>query len=918
MSGPGGIWVQNPDANATISLTGTGKTFTGIIYASGSLTAGLDINTTTTPRSVYVRAPAAVSGTALAIVAPLQVSASGTLGSGPVEVQAGGLIVKSATCLNSNSSVLVGRSPMNLGYLSIQYDGDLPANLDANSTGFIALDVNYSKAIPALGNLFLGCTADTTFSGLSWSAGSGNTYRLGGGWKTLTLDAAGTTTGVLTGSGNSLIVGVPASRLMINRSPGVISGGILVTLKDDNDFGGSITVNNYSSLNAVKPATSTTTSPLGANGTDKPVTLNGGDLRLDNYTVGVNGLTVTKGTLTVSARNMITVLASSTKTAQLIFNSLAWDNTWGGALILSDGSNTSLGNYGKIKVNSLSSTNLVTPRILLASNAGFVKYDSSNGLMPADYVDRSSDFTPTGEIARTTSALTINAGTLKALTLAGGTVTVNGTVNITSGGLSVDTSSARTLTGGTIHFGNAGENTVEGFIGLSGTAVNNLTLSTALDGGAGVTFFSHYGTSQSGFRSHGGMIVIDSLPVSSLDGKMKILSNTTIGFTSSGTTDFGTLFPNLDAIVFNGGRMALYNRTVTIPQAIEIGPNGALFCAEDTAQSFNLTLNGNISGSGPLVIDGGGGSTVTAFNGDNSGFSGDVTIGGGSHTVAATSSLGTGNVVVKLGSGSVAAYLYLLGDANIASNRRLSFDTLSSNSRVYFRSATPAIGSLEGCGGAVYLGPASGSGQTTLTVGGDNTSTVFAGQILDAGTGRTGALTKTGTGTLTLMGTCTYTGTTTINGGTLMVLGDFGSSTNPVVVNNGGTLAGDGLINRPVIVNSGGVLSPGLCIGTLTTSNLTLSAGCTNLFEIGTATNCDKVVVNGNLILAGVLSVSAAEGFVGSTYEIFSYTGSLTDNKLELRHNLPPPWTAKIQIDTVQKKVFLIVSRIGGTVFLIQ
>ena len=56
-------------------------------------------------------------------------------------------------------------------------------------------------------------------------------------------------------------------------------------------------------------------------------------------------------------------------------------------------------------------------------------------------------------------------------------------------------------------------------------------------------------------------------------------------------------------------------------------------------------------------------------------------------------------------------------------------------------------------------------GDLILTVGNDNTSTIYAGAISGAG-----GLTKTGTGTQTLTGSNTYTGGTTIAAGTLRLL----------------------------------------------------------------------------------------------------------------------------------------------------
>jgi fibronectin-binding autotransporter adhesin len=142
------------------------------------------------------------------------------------------------------------------------------------------------------------------------------------------------------------------------------------------------------------------------------------------------------------------------------------------------------------------------------------------------------------------------------------------------------------------------------------------------------------------------------------------------------------------------------------------------------------------------------------------------------------------------------------------------------------------IASLAGMG-YVWFQNETASGNRTLTVGSDNTSTTYAGTILDNGpaaSGIVGSVVKTGTGTWTLTGTNAYTGTTTVSGGGLVVDGALAASTNAVTVQSNAFLGGTGTIARPVTVNSGALLAAGLTntVGTLNiSSNLSLQSGAT-------------------------------------------------------------------------------------------
>jgi fibronectin-binding autotransporter adhesin len=162
----------------------------------------------------------------------------------------------------------------------------------------------------------------------------------------------------------------------------------------------------------------------------------------------------------------------------------------------------------------------------------------------------------------------------------------------------------------------------------------------------------------------------------------------------------------------------------------------------------------------------------------------------------------------------------------------------------------------------------------------------------------TSGITKNGAGTMALTQSNTYNGTTAINGGRLLVNNTAGSGTGtgPVLVSANGTLGGTGSIGGPVTVD--GILAPGTSPGTLTIDNTLVLNGAAVLdYELaapnqGDSPLSDRVDVlgtsgaNGDLTLDGVLNVTALSGFgaptTGDQWRLFNYTGTLTDNVLEL------------------------------------
>ncbi len=219
------------------------------------------------------------------------------------------------------------------------------------------------------------------------------------------------------------------------------------------------------------------------------------------------------------------------------------------------------------------------------------------------------------------------------------------------------------------------------------------------------------------------------------------------------------------------------------------------------------------------------------------------------------------------------------------------------------------IGSLAGNMSIMGFG-----GGSTLTVGGNNTSTTYSGVLGADGihtkaysgegnysnVGNNGILNKIGSGTFTLGGANLYTGATNIGnpagapgagpGGTLLVTGSLANTSITVGANgNTGALGGNGSIAGPVTVTSTGQLAPAISPGTtstLTISNdLTISSGGTLNYNFGatggtggTAGTSDLVNITGtgnlNLPDALTLDITALPGFGMGLYKLLDATGT--------------------------------------------
>jgi T5SS/PEP-CTERM-associated repeat protein/autotransporter-associated beta strand protein len=274
--------------------------------------------------------------------------------------------------------------------------------------------------------------------------------------------------------------------------------------------------------------------------------------------------------------------------------------------------------------------------------------------------------------------------------------------------------------------------------------------------------------------------------------------------------------------------------------------NGALDVSNGGQVTDQNGFIGHNSGTGQVTVDGAGSLWMNNTN---------VTVADVGHGTLTLSNGGavqtTNGIFVALSSGST-------GTVNIGA------DTSS---------APVAPGTLSG-------NVAFGSGTGRLNFNHTDTAYNFASSISGGASGTVNVV----NGTTILSGASTYTGATNVTGGKLIVNGSLGNTSTSVLA---GTLGGTGSVAGPVHVFSGAHLAPGQGAGTLTTGALTLDSGSLLDYDLGTSGVVgggvnDLLEVHGNLVLDGSLNITDIGGFGAGVYRLIDYTGTLTDNTLDL------------------------------------
>ncbi|WP_262589717.1 autotransporter-associated beta strand repeat-containing protein [Candidatus Pelagibacter communis] len=844
-------------ANKGITLTGNGTidvassntmTFDGIITDSGNLTKSGS-------GTLVLGGANQNDGTITVNAGILEISDQYSLGS-----SSGGTVVADGASLKITDAITITNESLTLNGSGVSNGGALQA---ANTSGTITLTGSTTTLGSDTtiniddGNLTFGgrITAGANNYDLTIIGGDG-TIRPSGGLVlnsgTLTMSATGTffAENSSTYSGGTTVT---AGAIQYGNNDAFGTGAITMTggkfyTSDASDFTidenlnlqGSITLGNSGDSNTI---TFSGTNTLTGNTTasiDSAVSMAAIDDGSNTYNLiksGSGTLTLTgsngyDGTTTISAGTLTVTGTLDNNTAVTVSSGATYDV---------DASDT---------ISSLAGAGTID----IASSQTLTAGDSNDKTL-SGVISGSGSLTKAGSGTQTLSGTNTYTG---ATTVSAGTLTVTGSlsdstaVSVASGAVyDVDASDTVASING------AGNIEIASSQTLTFGDGNNKTLSGVISGSGGLT------KAGSGTQT--------------LSGNNTFSGSTTI---NTGTlTVSGTLSDSTAVTVASG---AVYDVDASDTIASVSGAGNIEIASSQTltaGDSNDKTLSGVISGSGGFTKAG---SSTYTLSGTNT-YTGNTNINSGTLTVSGTLSDST---AISVASGAVydvdasdtVASIEGAGNIEIASSQVLTAGDTNNKTVSGVISGSGGL-TKAGSGTLTLSGTNTYSGNTTISAGtidisGQLNSGSYAGNISNSGTltfsssnnqtlsgtlSGSGDLNKSGSGDLTLTGTNTFTGDTTLTAGTLYV-GTASDGSNTIIPRDisveGGTLSGGGVIGRNVTFSStAGTLAPGNSIGTLTiTGNLTLSADDTTNIEFN-STTADKIVINGNTVLAGTISL---------------------------------------------------------------
>ncbi|HXQ81698.1 MAG TPA: autotransporter-associated beta strand repeat-containing protein [Opitutaceae bacterium] len=753
--------------------------------------------------------------------------------SGATTINSGTLTAGSASALGGAtglSAVTVNGS----GVLAIAAgDSNTVGSIDSSSaTGSITIG-SIATTLTSGGN-----NTSTTFAGVI--SGAGNLTEAGTG--TLTLNNADTYTGKTTiNAGASLQLGDGTNNGTIASTSGITDNGTLLF-----DEGSAVTVGKViSGAGGVTQNGSSNTTLSGTNTYSGATTINSGTLTAGSASAfggatGHSAVTINNSgvlALTAGDSNTVGSVASGSATSSITIGSSATTLTTGGnntsttfAGVISGAGNLTEAGTGTLTLNNAD------------TYAGKTTINAGASLQLGDGTTNGTIASTSGIADKGTLILDEGTGvTISTAITSTGAVTQNGSVNNTLSGTNTY-SGATTVNGGTLTAGSA--SAFGGATGKSAVTVNNSAV-------LALTGFSN---------------TVGSIASASSLSSITLGSGTlTTGSNNSSTTFEGVISGTGGLTEAGTGTLTLNNaNTYSGLTAISAGSNLQL---GDGTTNGTIASTSGITDKGTLILDEGSAVTVAA----NISSTGGITNNGSIQNTLSGTNTYSGATVIN-GGGLVAGSTSAFGGSG------LSAVTINDSGVLSLYGFSNTVGSIASASAASALSLTFGA---TLTTGGNNTSTTFAGNI-SGGAG--GILTKVGTGTLTLTGANTYTGATNINGGALSVSADnnIGAAPASATANmlnfNGGTLNTTSTFalssNRGVTLNAGGgTLSPSSGT-TLTYGGLVAGTGALTVNGAGT------VALTGTNTYTGATNLNGGTLSIGADSALGTAPGSVTLNKL--------------------------------------
>ena len=313
-------------------------------------------------------------------------------------------------------------------------------------------------------------------------------------------------------------------------------------------------------------------------------------------------------------------------------------------------------------------------------------------------------------------------------------------------------------------------------------------------------------------------------------------------------------------------------------------------------------FGGVVTNTGSLAVAGGQG-TSAAFG------VGSITVSGGTFYQLGMASNGTAFVRIPNASYD-SGYLTVNGNGTfICTNAILVGNDPLANGTVQVSGNGQLIATnIAANPGLIIFGGAGGNGTLTLSGGTTTADRLLATNTTATINFKSGVLNVNTefvvtNGVATVVGDGTHAATLNLTGGTHWFA-------NGLTVSNNAVLTGVGTINGNVTLVNGATWAPGTVGGgTQTVVGAVVLNPTTILdYEFGAPGGpADLVSITGNLTLAGTLDVTNLGGFTNGTYTVFTYTGTLVNNTLNVG-TLPGSLSGTISNDTVNKLVLLIVS----------